>query len=102
VNSIILALLGVVIPVVAGFLAKEVALFNAKINALPGLFSALIAVAVSYGASALAGVLGFALPGSLAGFDQNVIVAILTAVSQILVHAPAALQAKRFAKGLKK
>jgi len=102
VNSIILALLGVVIPVIAGFLAKELALFNSAINKLPAPFPTLIAVVVAFGASALSQAVGLVLPGDLAGFSQDVIAAILTAVSQILVHAPAALQGVRFARGLEK
>jgi hypothetical protein len=101
-NSIILQILAVVIPVIAGFIGKELSMFTDFVNGLPAVVQGLIAVAVAFGASALAGVLGISLPGDLAGFDQNVIAAILTAAAQLLLGVPAAAQRARLARGMVK
>jgi hypothetical protein len=101
-NSIILAILAVVIPVIAGFVAKELALFNGAINRLPAPIPAIIGVAISFGLAQLAQIVGFALPGDLSGLTQDVIAAILTAVAQMLVPVQAALQSARFDRKLER
>lgn len=94
-GSLIAAILAVVIPVAAGFAAKEIAALNDKINALPGPIPSLIGVVVAFLASVLSQKLGIVLPGALAGFDQNVIASILSAVVALLTHTSAVLAAYR-------
>ena len=93
--SIIAALLAVVIPPVAGFIAKEIALAAGYISGESVLVQGLVSVVVGYLASLLSGVVGFALPGTLAGFDQNVIAAVLSAVVALLTHTSSQLALKR-------
>lgn len=97
VSPILAALLAIVIPPLAGFIAKEIALANAAIGEYvkSPFVQALIGVVVGYLTSLLSGVVGFSLPGSLAGFDQNVIAAVLTALVALLTHTSSTLAVRR-------
>jgi hypothetical protein len=101
VNNIISQLLMVLVPVVAGFFATEIGKGAAWINALPAPLPQLIGVAVAFVLGWLSQLLGFVLPADLAGLNQDVIVAALTALVQILFPVQAAMGRARLAKGLK-
>jgi hypothetical protein len=98
--SLIAALLAVIVPVAAGFIAKELGLANGVINKLPAPFPALIAVVVAYLASVASQALGIVLPGDLAGFDQNVIASALSVLVSLITHTSVALKAHRASRGL--
>lgn len=99
-SSLIAALLAVIVPVAAGFIAKEIALANGAFNKLPAPFPALIAVVVAFLASVAGQALGIVLPVDLAGFDQNVIAAALSVIVSLITHTSVALKASRQARGL--
>jgi uncharacterized membrane protein YeaQ/YmgE (transglycosylase-associated protein family) len=93
--SLIAAILAVVVPVAAGFVAKLIAEANEYVANLPGPLPSLIGVVVAFLASVVSQKLGVVLPGSLAGFDQNVIAAALSAVVALILHTNTAVQASR-------
>lgn len=94
-SSLIAAILAVVIPVAAGFVAKLVAEANEYVSRLPSPFPSLIGVVVAFLASVVSQKLGVVLPGTLAGFDQNVIAAALSALVALLLHTNGVVQARR-------
>ena len=94
-SGLIAAILAIVVPIVAGFVAKLVSEANEYIANLPGPIPSLIGVAVAFLASVLSQKLGVVLPGTLAGFDQNVIASILSAVVALLLHTNSVVQANR-------
>ena len=100
-NPIILAVIGVLIPFAAGFLATEIAKGALWVNALPAPLPQVIGVVVTFLLAALANFLGFSLPADLGGLNQDVIAAILTALAQMLFPVTTALAAARARKGLK-
>jgi hypothetical protein len=101
-NTIILAIVAVLAPFVCGLLAGELAKFNGFLNKLRAPIPALIGVVVAFGLSALSQWLGVALPGDLAGLNQDVLVALLTALAQFFVPVTAALKGVRARMGLKR
>lgn len=101
-SPLITALLAVLVPIAAGWLAKEVALLNEKINSLGAPFPALIAIGVSFALSAVSQKLGVSLPGDLAGLNQDAISALLMAAVAYFTHQSVALKAKRAFRGLKR
>ena len=100
-SGIILAVVAVIAPFVAGFLAGELSKFNAFINGLPTPFPALIGVGVAFGLAALAQFLGVALPGDLAGLTQDVIAAVLVAIAHLFFPTAVALKSGRVRMGLR-
>lgn len=101
-SPLITALLAVLVPIAAGWLAKEVALLNDKINSLGAPFPALIGIGVAYVLSEVSQKLGITLPGGLAGLDQNAISALLMAAVAYFTHQSVAFKAKRASRGLKR
>lgn len=94
-GSLLAAILAVVVPTVAGFVAKLIAEANEYVAALPGPIPSLIGVVVAFLASVASQKLGVVLPGTLAGFDQNVIAAALSALVALLLHTNGVVQARR-------
>lgn len=90
-NSIIAALLAVVIPPVAAFIAKEIALANGYISGESMLVQGIVGVVVGYLTSLLAHAIGISLPGTLSGLDQNVVASILSGIVALLTHTSAKL-----------
>jgi hypothetical protein len=93
--NIIVALAAVVIPVVAGFLAKEIALANGYISQESPLVQSVVAFVVGLALSFVGSKLGLNLPGSLAGLDTNVVASILTALVALLTHTSSVAALKR-------
>jgi len=98
---IILQLLAVVIPVLAGVIVAEWAKFSAMVNSWPTPLPELVGVAFAFLASMLGQFLGLVLPPEMAGWTQNVIAMVLTAVAQLLIGVPPAMKAARLRMGLR-
>lgn len=101
-NSLIMVLTSVLAPVVAGWVVKELALANGKLNALPSWLHQVIAVGVAAGVAALDQRFGLSLPGDLTAWTQDGVGAALMALVAYLTHQSAQLRTKRLSRGLKR
>lgn len=84
--AILLQVVQVLIPVVAVFLATEVAKFIPKIDALAPLPKQILVVVEAILFSFVGAKLGLSLPSALQGFDVNIITAILQALAAMGFH----------------
>ena len=81
------AVIAVVLPAVAVYLATQLAKLNATIDALPGIWKQFLTAIEGVGFAALAVKLGISLPGTLAGFDPTVVQGLLSALVAWILHA---------------
>ena len=84
--ELIQAVIAVLIPAVATYLAVQVAKFSAAVDSWPGIVKQLFTVVVAFGAAKLGALLGVSLPGELSGFDASAIQAVLAAVASWVLH----------------
>jgi hypothetical protein len=86
-ESLIAALIAVIVPAAATYLVVQVAKLNALIDKLPGVIKQVVVVVVAYLFTIASSKLGIAFPPGLAGFaDPTVLSGALSGIMAWLVH----------------
>jgi hypothetical protein len=99
-KTLLIALLMVLIPPLAAFLAVEWAQFSAWVQTWPKVVTELFGVVFAFGVGWLVQLFGFQLPGDFATWDQGVIAAVLMAIMRLLLGVASVARAMRFRLGL--
>jgi hypothetical protein len=85
--DILLALIAVLIPAVATYLALQIAKASAFIDALPGVVKQVVAIVIGFVFAKLSALLGVPFPADLAGLaDPTVLAGVLSGFASWIVH----------------
>ena len=85
-ESLLQALLAVLLPAIAVYLSMQLLKLSTAIDQLPGIVKQVLTVLEGFVFAKLGALLGVALPGSLGGFDPGVVQGLLSALVAWAIH----------------